>query len=212
MEFRFLDPGPLVDRELELVPADVRLIDELLGACAHPLSRGDATASSYTREKVLDFLRAAPGGRQPARGSAYGSVPVYHYWMRLARPRECDLGAGARAPTWGAGEPPVRIAGTIGLRIGLNRELEMYYGHFGYNVFPPARGNHYAERACRLLLPVARAHGMRALWITCNPENLASRRTCERLGCRLVDVVPVPPGHPLCLRGEREKCRYRIDL
>ena len=206
--FRFIDPGPLVDRELELVAPDARHVDDLLAACAHPRSRADPSSATYTREKVLDFLRAAPGGHQPAHASAYGSVPVYHYWMRLAPPRD----RRAARPTWGAGDPPVRIAGTVGLRIGTTRDLELYYGHVGYNVFPPARGNHYAERACRLLLSVARGHGMTSLWITCNPDNAASRRTCERLGARLIDVVTVPPGHSLHVRGEREKCRYRLDL
>jgi tagatose 1,6-diphosphate aldolase len=88
----------------------------------------------------------------------------------------------------------------------------MYYGHIGYNVFPPARGRHLAERACRLVLPLARAYGMRELWITCNPENVASRRTCERLGATLMEVVDLPEGFPLYQRGERQKCRYRLDI
>jgi len=208
--FHFIDPGPLVDRELHLVAPDPRHVDDLLAAGAHPLSRADPSSAAYTREKVLDFLRAAPGGHQPAHASAYGSVPVYHFWMHLTPVR--DARAGGAPPTWGAGDPPVRIAGTVGLRIGTTRDLELYYGHLGYNVFPPARGNRYAERACRLLLPVARAHGMTHVWITCNPDNHASRRTCERLGAELVDVVAIPPGHTLYVRGEREKCRYRLDL
>ena len=53
---------------------------------------------------------------------------------------------------------------------------------------------------------------MRRLWITCNPDNFASRCTCERLGCKLVEIVRVPPGHTLYQRGEFEKCRYRLDL
>jgi tagatose 1,6-diphosphate aldolase len=53
---------------------------------------------------------------------------------------------------------------------------------------------------------------MKALWITCNPDNHASRRTCERLGARLVEIVPVPKTDPLYARGETEKCRYRIEL
>ena len=39
---------------------------------------------------------------------------------------------------------------------------------------------------------LARAHGHSLLWITCNPDNLASRRSCERLGAQYVDIVPVP--------------------
>jgi RimJ/RimL family protein N-acetyltransferase len=203
MEFRFLDPGPLIDRELELVAPEVRHVEDMLAACTHPLSRTDAQAHSVTRERLAEFLRVAPGGHQ--RGD---SVPAYHFWMRLSRPHPgCDP-----LPTWGSGEPPVRMAGGIGLRIGRSRDLEMYFGHVGYNVLTPVRGNHYAERACRLLLPLARSHGMESLWITCNPENIASRRTCERLGCRLVETVPVPVGHSLYIRGERHKCRYLLEL
>lgn len=207
MDFEFLDPGRLIDRELQLVAPDPCWIDDMLRACAHPLSLDDAQAASITREKLMDFLRAAPDGRQRGQ-SQRGIVPAYHFWMRLSCP---DPGQ-APSPTWGAGEPPVQIAGGIGLRIGQTRDLEMYYGHIGYNVFPPVRGNHYAERACRLLLPLARAHGMRTLWITCNPGNTASRRTCQRLGCTLVEIVRVPVGHPLQIRGETHKCRYRLDL
>jgi tagatose 1,6-diphosphate aldolase len=86
----------------------------------------------------------------------------------------------------------------------------MYLGHVGYNVYPPARGRRLAARAVRLLLPFARRLGLSPLWITCNPDNLASRRTCEIAGGRLIDVVPLPADHPLHARGEREKCRYRF--
>jgi tagatose 1,6-diphosphate aldolase len=88
----------------------------------------------------------------------------------------------------------------------------MYYGHVGYHVYPSFRGRRLAERACQLLLPLCRAHGLTTLWITCNPDNFASRRTCERLGMRLAGVVPVPESDPLYQRGEREKCRYYLAL
>jgi tagatose 1,6-diphosphate aldolase len=210
--FRFIDPGPLVDGELELVAPDARHVDDLLAASAHPLSRADPQSPVYTREKVAEFLRAAPAGHQPAHAAAYGSAPVYHFWMRLAPAGDARARVAGALPAWGTADPPVRVAGTIGLRIGTTRDLELYYGHVGYNVFPPARGNRYAARACRLVLPVARAHGIKHLWITCNPDNHASRRTCERIGAALIDVVAIPPGHSLYLRGEREKCRYRLEL
>ncbi len=104
------------------------------------------------------------------------------------------------------------IAGAIGLRIGDSHDLRMYLGHLGYNVFPAAQGHHYAERSCRLLLDLARRHEMKELWITCNPDNLASRRTCERLGATFEGIVPLPPTHILYKRGERQKCRYHLPL
>jgi tagatose 1,6-diphosphate aldolase len=107
---------------------------------------------------------------------------------------------------------PLRIAGGIGLRIGDSLNIVNLIGHIGYHVYPPVRGRHLAERACRLLLPLARRHGIKTLWITCNPDNLASRQTCLRLGATLADILPVPPDHELYARGEREKCRYRLEL
>ena len=53
---------------------------------------------------------------------------------------------------------------------------------------------------------------MSRLWITCNPDNLASRRTCERLGAKLVETVPIPKTHTFYQRGERAKCRFLLEL
>jgi tagatose 1,6-diphosphate aldolase len=50
---------------------------------------------------------------------------------------------------------------------------------------------------------------MDVVWITCNPDNWASRRTCERLGCQLVDIVELPEHIDMYQDGERQKCRYR---
>ncbi|HEY8750186.1 MAG TPA: GNAT family N-acetyltransferase [Tepidisphaeraceae bacterium] len=200
--FQFLDPGPLIDGELELVPPDPQWFDDLLDACAHPLTVEQAPDEARTSHKQLEqFLRIAPWGHEPS-DTAAGRVPQYHFWMRI-RP---DSGLAASSM------PPVRIAGGIGLRIGRARNVEMYYGHLGYHVYPPARGRRYAERACRLLFPLARRHGLKTVWITCNPDNFASRRTCERLGGVLISIVAVPDDDPLYARGELEKCRYRIDL
>jgi tagatose 1,6-diphosphate aldolase len=195
MSFRFLDPGVLVDGELELLTPDARWIDDVMLSCTHPLCHEDASARGTTRQFLIDFLRGSPGGRFPG-DSRKNRVPAYHFWMRLAPNSNV----------------PVPIAGHVGLRIGSTPELEMYFGHIGYNVYPPARGHHYAERACRLLFPLARAHGLPQLWITCNPDNIPSRRTCEHLGGEMVEIVDVPRGHVLYERGERRKCRYRIAL
>jgi tagatose 1,6-diphosphate aldolase len=199
MAFQFLDPGLLRDGELELVAPGAIHIEDVLAACHHPLTLRDAPkeAQATTREGLQRFLRAAPGGCEPG-DPGRGWVPSYHFWMKL-HPRRGE-------------PPPITIAGGIGLRVGTNDEIRRYAGHLGYHVYPPARGQHYAERACRLLLPLARAHGIRELWITVNPDNFASRRTCERLGAALIDTIPIPSDHPFFARGERAKCRYLIEL
>ncbi len=48
---------------------------------------------------------------------------------------------------------------------------------------------------------------MTHLLITCNPENIASRRTCERLGAQLLETVAVPNDHVFYSRGDRFNCR-----
>jgi len=102
--------------------------------------------------------------------------------------------------------------GEIDLRLSFEHYITHYAGHIGYGVLRAFRGHGYAARACRLLLPLARRHGLSPLWITCNPDNVPSRRTCEQLGATLVEIVAVPPESDLYRRGEREKCRYCLDL
>ena len=103
-------------------------------------------------------------------------------------------------------------AGEIALRVGYTGDLVWYAGHIGYGVHEPFRGNYYAAKACRLVLPLAAAHGMDVLWITCNPDNWASRKTCEFIGAELVGIVDLPEYTEMYKRGERRKCRYRVIL
>lgn len=105
-----------------------------------------------------------------------------------------------------------RVIGGMRFRAGRNEDVDRYAGNVGYNVDPEFRGNRYAERACRLLLPFAAAHGFETLWITCDPDNYASRKTCERLGAVLVEIVILPIESDMYRDGEREKCRYRLNV
>lgn len=118
-----------------------------------------------------------------------GRSPAYHFALHVSH---------AAAPV-----------GHLRLRVGHTRDLEYYIGHIGYDVAPAYRGHHFAERACRLVVPLARRVGLAVLWITCDPDNAPSRRTCERLGAELVEIVDVPTDHVLYVTGHPRKCRYR---
>jgi tagatose 1,6-diphosphate aldolase len=102
--------------------------------------------------------------------------------------------------------------GFINLRVGDTENIALYRGHIGYGVESEHRGHHFAARACALLFPLARRHGLIPLWITCDPDNVASRKTCERIGATLVEILDVPEEAPAYRYGARRKCRYRIDL
>lgn len=103
-------------------------------------------------------------------------------------------------------------AGEIHLRIGNTEHMRLYGGHLGYGVRPEYRGRRFAARAVRLLVPLALRHGLTELWITCNPDNIASRRTCEIAGAELVGTIDLPPDIDMYQEGERQKCRYRLKL
>ncbi len=121
-----------------------------------------------------------------------GYVPSYEFAVRLP------------------GNP--RSIGRVSLRIGNNNHLVMYAGHIGYGIQEEYRGNRYAAKACNLIRKVALDHGMKTLWITCNPDNYPSRRTCEILGCEFVEIVDLPEDTDMYQAGERQKCRYRWDV
>jgi tagatose 1,6-diphosphate aldolase len=149
--FQFLDPGPLCDDDLTLLPTKHYPADE-----------------------------------------AGKLVPAYRFKMQHTH-------SGMSM-------------GEIELRIGNTRHVLMYAGHIGYEVYPPFRHHHYAARCVQLLLPLARRHGLFTLWITCNPDNYASRRTCELAGFELVEIVNLPSDLDMYREGERRKCRYRRVL
>ncbi len=137
-----------------------------------------------------DDLRLALDRVHEPDGSP-GNVAAYHFDMMVDAAR----------------------AGTISLRIGVSERLIRYAGQVGFAVDAAFRGRRIAERATRLLFPLALSHGLDPLWIGCNPDNAASRRTIERLGGVFVELVDLPPDYDRYIsRGERQKLRYRIDL
>lgn len=53
---------------------------------------------------------------------------------------------------------------------------------------------------------------MKYLYITCNPENLASKKTCEYAGGKLIETVELPKENDMRARGDFEKCVYKFIL
>lgn len=119
-----------------------------------------------------------------------GWVPAYHFAI-------CDM-HGTKM-------------GVCDLRIGHNEKL-YYGGNIGYRIEEEYRGHHYAGKACLLLFELARRHDLEYVIITCNPDNYASRKTCEYAGGKLIEIVEVPAGNDMRERGEIEKCVYRFML
>jgi tagatose 1,6-diphosphate aldolase len=119
-----------------------------------------------------------------------GWVPAYHFTIARAESQQ-----------------PL---GLLRLRVGSSDWLHMYAGHVGFSISEPHRGNRYACHALSLVAPFAWKIGIVPLWITCDPDNFASRRTCELAGAEFVDTVAIPPGNDMYERGDRFRCRYQL--
>lgn len=121
-------------------------------------------------------------------------------------------GDGAALPfyywTICAGPTPV---GKISLRIGEN--FHAYYnGSVGYEVDEEHRGHHYAQKACRAIFPVAKAHGMKRLLLTCAESNAASYKTIEGLGAELLEIAEVPREYFAWREGMERQRIYSLPL
>jgi len=101
--------------------------------------------------------------------------------------------------------------GIIRLRIGTVAQVR-YAGHIGYIVKPRFRGRRYAARSSRMLMPLASAHGLKGVWLTVDPANIASRRTCEIIGAKYMGTVRIPKTHEMYAIGARYRRRYRVDV
>lgn len=101
--------------------------------------------------------------------------------------------------------------GGCDLRVGHNENV-YYGGNIGYHIDENYQGHHYAGKACLLLFQLAKKHKMEYLIITCNPDNHASRRTCEYAGGTLEKIVQIPDDNDMRKIGETEKCIYRFHL
>lgn len=200
------EPGPMVFRRAG-VPMGLPMASEFDRQYADPAAVAAARAA-------LDRL---------AKGDALsqGENPLFVPYRRLAGPEVCLqltrtasanpeklwVDAGYYTITLPDGTP----IGTCDLRAGHN-ENTYYGGNIGYTVDAAYRGHGYAAKACALLLPVAKALGMGHVYITCDPANAPSRRTCEKLGAAFVENAALPPHNDLYRSGARQVLVYRVDL
>jgi predicted acetyltransferase len=96
------------------------------------------------------------------------------------------------------------VVGRLSFRHELNGFLRREGGHMGYGVVASQRRRGYATSMLRQALPLARARGLTRVLVTCDDDNEPSRRTIERCGGVLEDILETPDGPP--------KRRYWIEL
>ena len=92
--------------------------------------------------------------------------------------------------------------GVVYFAVDTSRRQYMH-GHLSYGVSEAFRGQNYAAKACRLMKHVGLAHGFTRLFVGSGCDNVASRKTIEKLGAIPIAATDVPDADILkYLQGE----------
>jgi predicted acetyltransferase len=146
---------------------------------------------------------AAEGRGHPADGTALGAEIRQHgrqwsdvvvfaryvQWLLDLRTEEAARVVGWVPCTtlwWVEGE---EFYGRIALRHRLTPQLTAAGGHIGYDVRPTARGRGHATAMLGAVLPLAAAMGIEQALLTCDEDNLPSRKVILAYGGVPVDML-----------------------
>ena len=95
-----------------------------------------------------------------------------------------NLRAGKVAASFEVGVLGARIVARLSVRHALNDFLLQQGGHIGYGVLPEFRGRGFATAALQRGLALTSSLGIPSVLVTCDEDNVPSRRTIEKAGGR----------------------------
>ena len=97
------------------------------------------------------------------------------------------------------------FVGRLNLRYQLNAELLKVGGHIGYEVRPSRRKQGYGTYMLRLGLEKAKAAGIHRVLVTCDENNIGSKKIIEHNGGQLENAIAIDG-------SSVKKLRYWIDV
>lgn len=140
---------------------------------------------------VAEFAREIPPWQ-----FAFGfdaSRPFAEYVAMLDRQsRGIDLPAGFVPSTFLVGVVDGVAVGRVSLRHTLNDFLARVGGHIGYGVIPSQRRRGYATAMLRQVIPISASLGIERALITCDADNVGSRKVIEACGGVFESIVDGP--------------------
>lgn len=158
----------LIDPTVSVHASFVESVREFHAAGAEPpyVARLDADVladpaefAAYVRQLIADRHEESP---RPA-----GYVPCTTLW-------------------WTEGS---QFLGRLAIRHRLTPSLELEGGHIGYDIRPSARRQGHATAMLKAALPIAEKLGIDRALITCDTDNVGSRKVIEKNGGEFIDEI-----------------------
>ena len=134
------------------------------------------------RRNFASYLRMAQNQKDPLRIGP-GRVPVSDFWL----------------------VDEDKVVGRLSLRHELDGFLLKVAGHIGYVIRPSFRRRGYGKEILHLGLAEARQIGLKRVLVTCDENNIGSKKVIESNGGQFENAVEVN-GSPIL------KLRYWIDV
>jgi len=134
------------------------------------------------RRNFANYLRTTQNQKDPQH-TGPGRVPTTDFWLI-----DDD-----------------RVIGRLSLRHELNDFLLKVAGHIGYVIRPSLRCRGYGKEILHLGLEQARHIGLKRVLVTCDENNIGSKKVIESNGGKFENAVVVD-GSPI------RKLRYWIDV
>ena len=164
----------------ELLPPDTAVHASFLDAMREFQSegRGAPDDSSMVGAEIRQYA-----GRwdDPAVFAAYAAELRSHALAETPRPN----GRVPCTTLWWVDDR--EYLARLAIRHRLTDWLHNYGGHIGYDVRPSARRRGHATAMLRAALPIAHDLGIEQALITCDIDNIASRKVIEANGGRIED-------------------------
>ncbi|NQY80628.1 MAG: hypothetical protein HRT47_09970 [Candidatus Caenarcaniphilales bacterium] len=82
--------------------------------------------------------------------------------------------------------------GDINIKNGFSQNIINYRGNIGFTVKEEFRGNKLALRSVKLITPVLKFLELEKIYIICNKNNLASKKTIELFGAEFIEEAKIP--------------------
>ncbi len=137
----------------------------------------------------------------------YENVALYNDTINLQQPNDGYL-TDYRFDINADGE----WVGWIKVKIGYS--ITAYYdGQIGYEIYNEQHRNRsYATKACLALMPFLQKCGFHHVLITTDENNAPSRRVCEKIGTKLLEIVDTPTWTGIYRNGQRRTCIYEWEI